>query len=610
MNKQEFKEKSADYVFNRKISVIPVGKDKRPLVDWKVYQSRYATQEELAHWAEFPEVQLGIVTGKLSNLTVVDVEKGGDASFLPQNGTIVETGGGGAHFYFAYCEDMKNKARIRDLVDIRSEGGYVVAPGSESNKGNYTIVQDAALYPFPENLFQEGMRPSRKYSGNIFNDVPDSPPGIEEYPGYGSGQRNDEITRYIGHVLTRVHPAKWETDAWRIIQEANKKNNPPLSDYELQVCFNSIRNTEISNNPRRWSGDGQTAPREKNWEAVDELGDGRIMLMSEVARLQHIDIDTVYPLGFPIFDGEIMGGAIPGDLIAIAGMSGEGKTTLAMNLSKNFVGGGGSVLFFSYEMLVQFVWEKFKTMGMKDEDCLYSPFKNITGNVAWIEKKIKEAKQNQEVKFVVIDHLGFLTPSMTGMSSRAAENYSVYVTSIMRELKTVAKNEEVVIVLPVHMRKRESTYKRNADLDISEIAHSGGIAQESDLVFLIQREKDTRPGAPDVYSGYSVISLAKNRRGSKNPKGFFTMVNEQFVYDETYGGIESQGSASRPRRGLMADFTNNPSISRQDMENSISERLQGGMTKEDILREKVDRNAGLFDDPSNADDEIARSFNR
>ena len=607
MDKQQFLEKAFDYVHNAKVSIIPVGADKRPMVEWKEFQTRYATDEEIAKWSEFPGVQLGIVTGKLSNLTVVDVEKGGDASFLPQSGTIIETGGGGAHFYFAYCEDMKNKARIRDLVDLRSEGGYVVAPRSVSNKGEYRLVQQGPLGEFPAEFFEEAKRPTR-YGGDIFEAVPTTKSEIENYQGYGAGQRNDEITRYIGHVLSRIHPAKWDTEAWNIIVEANKKNVPPLSDHELTTSYNSIKNTEITNNPRRWS-ERNVAPT-KNWDAQDELGDGRIMLMSEVAKLQHIEIDAYHPLGFPIFDTEIMGGAIPGDLISIAGMSGEGKTSFAMNLAKNFVQSGGAVLFFSYEMLVQFVWEKFKNMGMRDDEALYAPFKNITGNVEWIEKKIKEAKQSHDVKFVVIDHLGFLAPAMSGMSSRATENYSVYITSIMRELKTVAKNEEIIIILPVHMRKREAFFKKNTDLDINDIAHSAGVAQESDLVFLIQREKDTRVGAPDVYSGYSTISLAKNRRGSKNPKGFFTMINDQFVYDEMYGGIDSQGSAAgRGGRGYGDHIVNNPSIPKKDAEDSISKLLQTGMTKEDALREKVDRTAGLFDDPTNSSDEVSQNFN-
>jgi len=90
---------SAFKLVDKKISVIPVGKNKIPLISWKEFQGRYATHEEIKKWFEkYPDAQLGIVTGAISNLLVVDLEFGADTSFLPQNTTIVKTGGLGFHY--------------------------------------------------------------------------------------------------------------------------------------------------------------------------------------------------------------------------------------------------------------------------------------------------------------------------------------------------------------------------------------------------------------------------------------------------------------------------------------------------------------------------------
>jgi hypothetical protein len=64
------------YYLDNKMSCFPVGKDKKPLIQWKEYQERRATEEEVDKWIEtFPEMQIGIVTGKISGIIVVDIEK-------------------------------------------------------------------------------------------------------------------------------------------------------------------------------------------------------------------------------------------------------------------------------------------------------------------------------------------------------------------------------------------------------------------------------------------------------------------------------------------------------------------------------------------------------
>ena len=92
--------------------------------------------------------------GKNSNLLVVDINsknKGLEtwASLMQEHVTgglqypgqnlytlldtfIVKTGGGGYHYYFKYHgkEILQNKVCILKKVDIRTQGGQVVAPGS------------------------------------------------------------------------------------------------------------------------------------------------------------------------------------------------------------------------------------------------------------------------------------------------------------------------------------------------------------------------------------------------------------------------------------------------------------------------------------------------
>ena len=202
------------------------------------------------------------------------------------------------------------------------------------------------------------------------------------------------------------------------------------------------------------------------------------------------------------------------------------NTTFCQSLTCNFLRDGKKVLWFSYEVLMSYLWQKFEKMGIKPEEFVFAPFKNTTGNVGWIEKKVKEAKQKFGIKMVVIDHLGYLMPKMKqdGISG----NYATFLTQIVREIKTLAIQEEIIICLPVHMRKTESP-------DINDIRDSAGIAQEADLVFVMERLKNTvgsEAAAMEYYSQYTKISLIKNRKTGKSVVGKFHTQSELFVYSE------------------------------------------------------------------------------
>ena len=92
-------------------------------------------------WAQWPYANIGIVTGKVSGIVVVDVdpEKGGMESWVDLQDihgridTLTSlTGGGGMHLWFqAPADELKSTAgTIAPGIDTRAEGGYVVAPPS------------------------------------------------------------------------------------------------------------------------------------------------------------------------------------------------------------------------------------------------------------------------------------------------------------------------------------------------------------------------------------------------------------------------------------------------------------------------------------------------
>ena len=135
----------ASTYLDRGYSVIPLNRRaKTPMIPWKAYQHQLPTNTEIVNWfgAGKNEFNLGIVTGATSDLVVVDVDSASDAKFWrsKQRDTplVVRTGGGGFHFYYRYPkhEAVGNRVRVFNrAIDIRGDGGYVVAPPSVSAQG-------------------------------------------------------------------------------------------------------------------------------------------------------------------------------------------------------------------------------------------------------------------------------------------------------------------------------------------------------------------------------------------------------------------------------------------------------------------------------------------
>lgn len=114
-------------------------------------------------WSRWPNAGVGIRTGAPSGLVVVDVDPGhdGPASFaalvrehggLRQPPPRVRTGGNGWHLYFAHpAVTIRNDAgrRLGPGLDVRGDGGYVVAPPSGHPSGHRYRWVGAANRPPP-----------------------------------------------------------------------------------------------------------------------------------------------------------------------------------------------------------------------------------------------------------------------------------------------------------------------------------------------------------------------------------------------------------------------------------------------------------------------------
>lgn len=122
-----------------------------------------------AWWEECPDYNIGIATGERSNLTIADIDIGGNkcggevwqellrrADVSSLNTPMVETGSGGLHVYFAYNSALKNGTDVFGLnVDCRNNGGYVVAPPSQHVSGgmySWLVPPETPLLHIPAEI--------------------------------------------------------------------------------------------------------------------------------------------------------------------------------------------------------------------------------------------------------------------------------------------------------------------------------------------------------------------------------------------------------------------------------------------------------------------------
>jgi hypothetical protein len=237
-------------------SVLPVRpRDKRPLLRWETLQTRRPAESDLESWFEqWPDANIGVVTGEISNLVVIDIDPihGGDDSldrlqqrYGPLPPTVeATTGGGGRHLYFAHPGVLvRNRAGLMQGIDVRGDGGYVVAPPSVHPSGRpYCWVpgrspQDISPAPLPRWLIGGvGVRAGRTLA--------DWRRLVRE--GVPQGQRNSTIASLTGHLLWHgVDPAV----ALELLLAWNRMRcRPPLDDAEVAQVVESI--TRLHNDER------------------------------------------------------------------------------------------------------------------------------------------------------------------------------------------------------------------------------------------------------------------------------------------------------------------------------------------------------------------------
>ena len=215
-------------------------RDKKPLTAHGVKDATTDFDTITKWWKRNPNANIGIACGQVSGgLLVIDLDErengvsGFDSlhEWEQHNGELPETvrtitGKGGSHILYRVDHKESNRVDLLDGVDVRSDGGYIVAPPSIHPNGNaYEWEYDPEEYDIADanevvhKLLSIGKKKTDVDKFKVSEKIPD-------------GKRNDTIFKIACSLQ-----AKGLADGSILaacLSENETKCNPPLDSAEVE----------------------------------------------------------------------------------------------------------------------------------------------------------------------------------------------------------------------------------------------------------------------------------------------------------------------------------------------------------------------------------------
>ena len=260
--------KQARLLVERGYAVLPIKPGSKEPWTRRGYKSAVYTQDRIeAIFKGKPDANLGISTDR--NLLVIDIDpgRGGSKSIIELRDMIcgglpetvaAKTGGGGLHLYYRYSGVLrKSRVDILPGIDIRAQGGYVVAPPSKHSSGkSYQWAEGHSPFDMPLTQATPGMlqvittlgtqspiqRGSEVPIGSV-NPSSSSAPSREpskpqvRFDLIPEGSRNDTLTSLGGSMRRRGMELPAIEAA---LLATNARISRPLSNAEVKEIARSV----------------------------------------------------------------------------------------------------------------------------------------------------------------------------------------------------------------------------------------------------------------------------------------------------------------------------------------------------------------------------------
>lgn len=192
--------------------LVPVApNDKKPIEKAWPLQT-HKTKSEWKEWLE-DGLNIGIKTGKVSNITVVDIDTK-DLSILPKEiqeifanykGVYQETLKG-THYFFQYCADIPKTRLDQYKIDIENDGGQVICQPSIADDVGRKFIVTGEIPQMPEAIKQFILKCARLFNSSealaITSDVASETLSSLDLSDIKEGGRTNALIR-LGGVLRK-----------------------------------------------------------------------------------------------------------------------------------------------------------------------------------------------------------------------------------------------------------------------------------------------------------------------------------------------------------------------------------------------------------------------
>lgn len=309
-----------DYVAQG-FKVFPIKIDKKPLTE---HGLKDATQLQIRvrdFWNKWPDAGIGLVTdglvvpdfdaknGGLDSKVVIEAKYGP----LPRTRTH-RTGGGGLHYLYRNPNgaDIRSTTKLGAYsgVDLRANGGYIVAPPSLHESGaRYEVIDNAEIAAAPAWLMKLATKRAPLQISTTAEGIGQPIP---------EGQRNATLASLAGTMRRRGLSEEAILAALSI--ENKQRCSPPLPEAEIEVIAKSISRYE----PRPPADTQKTLPSYQQANLTEVIACARRWLyLPDTGALE-------------VILGAIAANRLPGDPVWILLVTppGWGKTELLNSLTK------------------------------------------------------------------------------------------------------------------------------------------------------------------------------------------------------------------------------------------------------------------------------------